>query len=80
MDGFHYSRKQLRHIAEDSTKQHGKGKHIQGGDDFPSSPVTFEDLLVRRGAPWTFNSKACAAMLTKAKTMKSGTLPFYSRT
>lgn len=54
MDGFHYSRAELRKISEK-----------------PGSP-SFEELLARRGSPWTFDANSVCAALTKARSLKSG--------
>lgn len=62
MDGFHFSRSQLRAMAE-----------------APGSQYTFEDLLARRGSPWTFDAAGLVASLTAAKQHASAVLPTYSR-
>ena len=54
MDGFHYSRAELKRISEQ-----------------PGSP-SFEELLARRGSPWTFDANGVCAALSKARTLKSG--------
>ena len=54
MDGFHFSRQQLREISEQ-----------------PNSP-SFNDLLSRRGSPWTFDANAVCTMLSDARRLKSG--------
>ncbi len=79
MDGFHYSRKQLQHIALDSAARHEDKATIPGGDEYPAVPVSMDELLARRGAPWTFHSKALCQMLHKAKAFGHGALPVYSR-
>lgn len=61
MDGFHYSRAELRSIAERN----------------PS--ITFEKLISRRGAPWTFDVEKLVASLKEAKEKGEGLLPTYSR-
>jgi len=63
MDGFHYSRQQLKDIASN-----------------PNSNFTFEDLIARRGSPWTFNATALCSELWEARKNRQGTLPVYSRT
>jgi pantothenate kinase len=40
MDGFHYSRAELRDISKNS-----------------NGALTYDDLLARRGSPWTFDAK-----------------------
>jgi len=41
--------------------------------------VTYDDLLTRRGAEWTFDAEAFVRDLTKAKEEGSASLPVYSR-
>jgi len=62
MDGFHYSRSELRSMGDSS-----------------SSSYTYEDLLARRGAPWTFDAASCIECFSNARKEGSGTLPVYSR-
>lgn len=62
MDGFHYSRAELRAIAEGST-----GKY------------SFEDLIARRGSPWTFDAEKIVTSLSAAKSLGRAVLPTYSR-
>lgn len=62
MDGFHYSRAQLRAMADE-----------------PGSAHSFEDLLARRGSPWTFDAAGLVSSLTAAKQQGSAVLPTYSR-
>ena len=61
MDGFHFSRAELRSIA----------------DREPS--ITFEKLIARRGAPWTFDVEGLVSCLKKARERGEGLLPTYSR-
>jgi pantothenate kinase len=58
MDGFHFSRKQLREISETA-----------------ESP-TFDELLARRGSPWTFDAKAVCETLLEARKCKEGKRDF----
>jgi len=62
-DGFHYSRKQLAAIA----RQNG-----------PKGP-DLEQLLARRGAPWTFGAPALCVALADARQLGTAALPAYSR-
>lgn len=63
MDGFHYSRQELQTLALQPEFDHG----------------SYEDLLRRRGAPWTFDAEGlCRALLT-ARSSGSGSFPMYSR-
>jgi pantothenate kinase len=54
MDGFHFSRKQLKEISEKA-----------------ESP-TFDELLARRGSPWTFDAIAVRETLSEARKCKEG--------
>ena len=40
---------------------------------------SFDDLLARRGAPWTFDAEGCIAAFTAARLTGSASLPIYSR-
>ena len=62
MDGFHYSRAELRQIADSS-----------GG------ATSFDDLLARRGSPWTFDAAKIVRELSAAKAAGHAVLPTYSR-
>eukprot|EP00607_Mallomonas_marina_P010058 CAMPEP_0182417354 /NCGR_PEP_ID=MMETSP1167-20130531/1801_1 /TAXON_ID=2988 /ORGANISM="Mallomonas Sp, Strain CCMP3275" /LENGTH=234 /DNA_ID=CAMNT_0024590839 /DNA_START=181 /DNA_END=885 /DNA_ORIENTATION=- len=62
MDGFHYSRKQLREISEKSAGE-----------------LSFESLLARRGAPWTFDAHSLCTSLIQARKNGTGSFPLYSR-
>jgi len=62
MDGFHYSRAELRQIAESSAGR-----------------KTFEDLIARRGSPWTFDAAKICTQLSAAKSAGEAVLPTYSR-
>ena len=62
MDGFHYSRSELREMAEKE-----------------GSNTTFDELISRRGAPWTFNGRLCADSFLEAKRLGEASLPVYSR-
>lgn len=58
MDGFHFSRKQLKEISEKA-----------------ESP-TFDELLARRGSPWTFDAIAVRETLSEARKSKEGKIYF----
>lgn len=40
---------------------------------------TYDELLARRGAPWTFDAEGCIAAFTAARQSGSASLPIYSR-
>ena len=67
-DGFHYSRDQLRAIASNSTTAASS-----------TPPTTFEDLIARRGSPWTFDAASLVQSLRTAKAQCKAELPTYSR-
>ena len=65
MDGFHYSRQQLMDMSRNVTQD-------------PAAP-SYEELLARRGSPWTFDAASIVKELTKAKLEGKASLPTYSR-
>lgn len=62
LDGFHYSRAELKKMAE-----------LEG------SVYTYDELLKRRGAPWTFNAQACISAFQEAREKGTANLPIYDR-
>lgn len=60
MDGFHYSRSQLKTMSN-------------------SNNYTYDELLARRGAPWTFDADGCIDAFTLARQNGYATLPIYCR-
>lgn len=62
MDGFHYSRAELRSMGES-----------------PDVEYTYEELIERRGSPWTFDAAGCVAAFTEARKSGRASLPVYSR-
>lgn len=48
------------------------------GDD-PAIPATYDDLLARRGAPWTFDAERCLQAFGYARLNREARLPTYSR-
>jgi pantothenate kinase len=64
MDGFHYSRSQLKAMGEDSTN---------------NTAFTYDELLARRGAPWTFDADGCIETFTLARINGYANLPIYCR-
>lgn len=81
MDGFHYSRAQLSHISKcyEQKNEVEINQIIQSIVPSPPLPITYDMLIFRRGAPWTFNVHALATMFKRAKLNNSGILPVYSR-
>jgi len=64
MDGFHYSRSQLQSMGNSSDN---------------SIDYTYDELLARRGAPWTFDAEECIAAFTAARLNGYASLPVYCR-
>jgi pantothenate kinase len=64
MDGFHYSRSQLKAMGEESTN---------------NNAFTYDELLARRGAPWTFDADGCINAFTMARINGYANLPIYCR-
>ncbi|KAL7468995.1 hypothetical protein ACHAXS_009231, partial [Conticribra weissflogii] len=62
MDGFHYTRAELKAMGES-----------------PEVQYTYEELIARRGAPWTFDAEGCIAAFTAAREQGRASLPIYSR-
>ncbi|EJK72030.1 hypothetical protein THAOC_06478 [Thalassiosira oceanica] len=48
--------------------------------DSDDCPYSNEDLIARRGAPWTFDAEACVRDFTRARELGQASLPIYSRT
>lgn len=72
MDGYHISRANLKKMARDGLQI---GDVATGKD----SSTTFDDLMSRRGAPWTFDSASLIRDLQTAKQNGKGSFPIYSR-
>jgi pantothenate kinase len=72
MDGYHISRAELEEMGN-------SGKLIGDPGDTKGDTTTFEDLMLRRGAPWTFDPRSLIRDLTRAKKNGEGTFPVYSR-
>jgi len=72
MDGYH--------IPTATLKEMGQSGKIIGDSNSPSSGSTsFEDLIKRRGAPWTFDAKKFVADISTAKAKGEGSFPLYCR-
>lgn len=48
-------------------------------DRIDGKPITYENLLSRRGAPWTFDAKLCMKAFSEARQNGEASLPTYSR-
>jgi len=73
MDGYHIPRASLEQMASEGIKI---GDIATGNN---GATTTFEDLMSRRGAPWTFDSQALIHDLSLAKKEGKGSFPIYSR-
>ena len=80
MDGYHKTRKQLRQMAEDQVPVKSD---VWTADDEPGVAservLTYEQLLGRRGAAFTYNPKKFIRDLEDAKRDGEGSFPIYSR-
>lgn len=72
MDGYHYTQARLRNMSE-------SGQRIGDPDATSGEITTFDDLMRRRGAPWTFDSKALYENLASTKQKGYGSFPLYDR-
>lgn len=72
MDGYHIPRAELEKMGK-------SGKVIGDPCDTKGDTTTYEDLTLRRGAPWTFDSCSLIRDLTSAKKSGEGNFPVYSR-
>ena len=52
---------------------------LQSIGNSPDNSYTYEDLLARRGAPWTFDAEGCIEKFTEARINGKASLPIYSR-
>jgi len=72
MDGYH--------IHTDMLKEMGRsGKVIGDAASIEGATTTFEDLIKRRGAPWTYDAKTFYQDLSSAKANGEGSFPLYCR-
>lgn len=72
MDGYHIPASTLKEMAQ-------SGKIIGDPDSTSGRSTSFEDLIKRRGAPWTYDAKKFVADITSAKAEGEGSFPFYCR-
>ena len=78
MDGYHLQRKELKQLADDHTviKSDQFG---EDNDEVESRKLTYEQLLARRGAAFTYCPSKFIRDLKKAKETGEGSFPVYSR-
>ena len=79
MDGYHIPQAELKKMV-------GKlgSTFIDGGDDIEATTsgettMTFDDLMKRRGAPWSFDPKSLYRDLESAREKGEGCFPLYDR-
>ena len=72
MDGYHFSKSELRRMGE-------QGVLIGDRDSTIGATTCYEDLMRRRGAPWTFDPKRLNDDLTNAREKGEGCFPLYDR-
>ena len=72
MDGYHLTQAQLRAIGD-------QGVSIGDSDATNGTVTSFDDLMKRRGAPWTFDPKKLYQDLVSAKAAGFGSFPLYDR-
>jgi pantothenate kinase len=73
MDGYHLSQSQLRALGE-------SGLLFGDNDASLGEATTYDDLMKRRGAPWTFDPKRLHQDLSILKATGSGSFPLHDRT
>jgi pantothenate kinase len=71
MDGYHYSKKKLRELAKNGDLFHK--------DQQEKQTMTYEQLMARRGAPWTFCPASLIKDLKEAISKGEGSFPVYDR-
>jgi pantothenate kinase len=74
MDGYHLSRDQMKALADEE-----KNRVIGDPASTSGSSTSFEDLLKRRGAPWTFDPSSLIKDFYSAKSTREKSLPVYCR-
>lgn len=58
---------------------HYSRSELQSMGNSPDNEYNYEELLARRGAPWTFDAEGCIDAFTKARQIGQASLPIYSR-
>ena len=59
---------------------HYSRAQLKSMGESPDIEYTHDELLARRGAPWTFDAESCITAFTQARNNGKATLPIYSRT
>ena len=58
---------------------HYSRSQLQSMGESPDVEYNYEQLLARRGSPWTFDAEGCIEAFTNARTNGQANLPIYSR-
>lgn len=58
---------------------HYSRSQLQSMGDSDTCQYTYEELLARRGAPWTFDAEGCISAFSAARKNGEAKLPIYSR-
>jgi len=72
MDGYHIPQSELKMMGE-------QGKLIGDEDATSGKTTTYNDLMRRRGAPWTFDPNRLDEDLAAAREKGEGCFPLYDR-
>jgi pantothenate kinase len=78
MDGYHILQADLRIMGQQG-RLIGDAHDATAIENGSSTPTTFDDLMRRRGAPWTFDPTRLYTDLQRAKTLGNGSFPLYDR-
>ena len=78
MDGYHLERKELKKLAEDDTVFESD-QFGEDNEEVEKRKLTYEQLLARRGAPFTYCPSKFIDDLKKAKKSGEGSFPVYNR-
>ena len=74
-DGYHIPKATLKEMAE-----RGFSNPDDDDDATTGEALSYKKIMARRGAPWTFDSKALCDDLKAAKARGEGQFPIYDRT
>ncbi len=77
MDGYHFSKAALRNLASSYADKHDGV--IGDAESTKGKSTTYEELMARRGAPWTFDAEALCRDFSAARASGEAQLPTYVR-
>lgn len=80
MDGYHLKREELKELAEKGTVIESDQFGDPDSDKVEGRKLSYDELLARRGAPFTYCPSAFIKDLKAAKETGEGSFPIYSRT